>query len=228
MTLSIVIPAYKAAPFIEECLNSVANQKCLGDFEIKVGIDGCHSTLKKLEQIRNNYNNLKLYWFEKNQGPYVVLNSLIFSTGYDKVIIFNADDIMLDGLVYEVYHNLSHYPVVRFCYQQICGSKVTLKKSQITANGVFGIQHKTFLDMNGFRGYRVGADSDFKERLIHCGIPIKNLKKKAYFIRRKHPDALTVDPKTGPDSEFRKNCKEKMKQCMYLDLPITVTSYREI
>ena len=42
--ISIIIPAYKASAFIEECLRSILNQETLANIEILIGIDNCKIT----------------------------------------------------------------------------------------------------------------------------------------------------------------------------------------
>jgi hypothetical protein len=53
--ISVIIAAYNADKFIEECLDSVFNQTYFVDneyYEVLVGVDGCEKTLDKLKMIQ--------------------------------------------------------------------------------------------------------------------------------------------------------------------------------
>ena len=53
--VSVIISAYGAEDYIEECISSVASQSYFqeNNFEILVGIDGCCSTLDKMMKIKD-------------------------------------------------------------------------------------------------------------------------------------------------------------------------------
>lgn len=226
MDISIVIPAFNAVKFIETCMNSIINQKGFNGTSILLGVDGCPETLQKSLDIRKQYPSLRIFWFEQNYGPYIVMNSLIYGLSMDNLLIFNIDDIMLQGLLATVKQELKKHPVVRYCYQDAIGSRFVFPKT--TANGTFAIRKGIFCLLDGFRGFRIAADSDFKQRLIRAGVEICYLKDRAYFIRCKHPDALTVRKETCPDSPFRKECKHQMQQMVDTRVPPRVVGFKEI
>ena len=71
-TLSIIIPTFINPTMLSECLNSIRGYS---DCEILVGIDGCEETLEYVK--KNKYNeNIRFFYFDKNNGPYIVRNSL--------------------------------------------------------------------------------------------------------------------------------------------------------
>ena len=109
--VSVLIPAWKTAEYIEECLDSVYKQRPL---EILVGVDGCQETLDKLLEIKYKYPNLKVFWSEENVGCYLIRNSLFRESVGNKIIFFDSDDIMMDELIPTVCHYLDEYDVVRF------------------------------------------------------------------------------------------------------------------
>ena len=60
MGISICISAWKTQKYIEECLDSVYNQTWFKDhdeWEVIIGIDGCEETLKKINEIKQLYND---------------------------------------------------------------------------------------------------------------------------------------------------------------------------
>jgi len=119
MRFSVVIPAFEARAFIEECLVSVIFQpqfRMADDYEILVGVDGCPATLERVKQIRSRYPALRLFWFPKNSGPYIVRNTLAYQARGEFLIFFDADDVMLPGLAAWCERNINHPGVVHFTY----------------------------------------------------------------------------------------------------------------
>ena len=49
--VSIIISAYKASEFIEECLDSILGQSTSIRYEVILGVDGCKDTLDKIKSI---------------------------------------------------------------------------------------------------------------------------------------------------------------------------------
>ena len=68
--VSIIISAYKASEFIEECLDSILGQSTSIRYEVILGVDGCKDTLDKIKSILYKYRslNIKLYYSKKNVG----------------------------------------------------------------------------------------------------------------------------------------------------------------
>jgi hypothetical protein len=68
--------------------------------------------------------------------------------------------------------------------------------------GVFGIKKEIFLNMNGFEGWKVAADSDFMGRIYKFNKKI-NLTSDVLFHRRLHNKSLTRRKDTGYASKMR-------------------------
>ena len=68
--------------------------------------------------------------------------------------------------------------------------------------GVFAIDKKIFLAMNGFEGWKCAADSDFMGRLYKTGKKVL-LSKDVLFFRRIHGKSLTKRKDTGYASKLR-------------------------
>jgi glycosyltransferase involved in cell wall biosynthesis len=89
--VSIIVPAYRAAPYIAEALNSVLAQT-FQDFEIVVVNDGCPET-KALEDALQNYRSRIVYVKQESQGPAVARNTGITHGADTKYIaLLDADD----------------------------------------------------------------------------------------------------------------------------------------
>ena len=54
--ISIIIPAYKATKYIDECISSI---KGYVNYEILVGVDHCKETFTHLK----NNSNIQLFYF---------------------------------------------------------------------------------------------------------------------------------------------------------------------
>ena len=124
---------------------------------------------------------------------------------YDKLLFFDSDDVMLDGLIKVVNEKLNDFECVKPKYLNFIdkedGRSFKKEKSQF-GEGVFGIQKDLFLTMNGFEGWRVAADSDFMERLYSTNRKVY-LTPQPLFYRRIHPNSLTVRLDTGYSSQLR-------------------------
>jgi hypothetical protein len=105
----------------------------------------------------------------------------------------------------EIDSNLNLYPVIKPKYinfTDINGVRVYKKEKPQFGEGVFAIQKKLFLDMNGFEGWEVAADSDFMGRLYKTDVSILHTNS-ILFHRRHHENSLTVHPSTGLASRLR-------------------------
>lgn len=181
--INVIISAYRAVDFIEECLNSIENQtvKCN---KILLGIDGCEDTLNKVVEIGDRYSNLEVYFSVKNKGPYQMFNALINLVPDDEYFqIFGADDVMNLNMLEEM-------------------SK--FDKPIVSRNdGVLFIKKDVFNKIGGFRGWRCAADSDMLFRLGKV-LNTKILRAPQYFFRRVHDGQLTKASKTNHRSKLRK------------------------
>jgi len=218
--ISIIIPAYNASMFIKECLDSVVNQKHLFDYdyEILVGVDECNETKEKLLEIRNNYKFLKVFWFQKNVGAYVVVNTLAYKAIYNNLVFFAADDIMCDTFVYNVVGCLDTYHVVRFMYHNFGEGSWAGKRSKEPASGVFGIKTDVFKELGGFVDFRVSSDDEFRGRVIRSGHKTCNIIDKDLFFRRRHKKSLTGDSATKQGSAYRDVIYKKIGELQRLGI----------
>lgn len=207
--VSVLIPAWKTADYIEECLDSIYKQRPL---EILVGVDGCQETLDKLLEIKHKYHNLKIFWSEENVGCYVIRNSLFRESIGNKIIFFDSDDIMMDELIPTVDFYLNEYDVVRFKFLQFWNhDKNDMTKSKFHGYGQFGITRKMFESAGGYLAWICGADAEFHKRIGAHSSCLK-INSKPLFFRRKHDTALTVKENTKPNSEIRNNYKKLIQE----------------
>lgn len=205
--LSIVISAYDAQDFIGECLDSIENQTYFtnfDDYEILLGVDSCNNTIDTLLKNRHKYRNLRLFWIDKNSGPYLVFNTLINISKYDIITIFGADDIMKPD---HIESNMSILKENSFVKSKTSNFVHPNKNNIIkTYNpcGLIFFHKKNFLNLNGFEPWRCGADTDLNKRFLMDNI-LQIYNKISTSLRRIHNKSLTVSGKYDRKSEYRKN-----------------------
>jgi glycosyltransferase involved in cell wall biosynthesis len=192
---AIVIPAYKAAPFIMECLNSLPKGD---DVRVLIGLDNCKSTLKAIKKVKGL--NMEVYMFPK-VGPYVIRNTLAeLAEDCDNILFFDADDWLMPDGFDKI--RASNTTVTRFPFVMVKDGEVVPPNIPY-AHGCFAIDRECFLIAKGFKPWPVGADSEFMFRTEHEGIDSEVLNKPVFF-RRKHKNSLTVHPDTGEGSNTRR------------------------
>lgn len=91
--VSVLVPSYNHAQYIEECLTSALEQT-LSMFEIVVVDDGSSdNTVEIIRKLAEKHSAIKLFPCEKNLGTYGNLNRGLELCSGDWVAILNSDDI---------------------------------------------------------------------------------------------------------------------------------------
>lgn len=211
--ISIIIPAYKAQNYIEECLDSIEGQTYFKDFnnyEILVGIDGCNETLTKLEEIRHKYRNLSIFMMNSNVGTYITINTLITLVNYDNILIFGADDIMLPHMISKVMD--IDADLVRFHLHLYYGKEKSLGELKSPAKGVYKIRKKVYETLGGHQPWKCAADTEFLTRFNQYGKFKEIILPDKLFYYRQHSEALTKKIPFGKNSlrdQYHKEFKNK-------------------
>jgi len=91
--VSVIVPSYNAAPFIEETLNSIFAQT-YRDYEVIVVNDGSPDT-PKLERVLAPYQNRIAYIKQENRGPAGARNTGIRHAHGEFLAFLDSDDIWL-------------------------------------------------------------------------------------------------------------------------------------
>ena len=188
--LSVIIPAYKATKYIDECIVSIK-----GDCEILIGVDGCIETYNHIKHLEN------VYYFKENVGPYVIKNTLVNQAKYDSILFFDSDDVMAPGTIEKVTETLNSKDYVKLSYIDFI--KKPLLNGIVYSNAVIGIKKSVFNSINGFYPWRCSADTELVNRLQYNNFSCKTIPDVCYY-RRLHKDNLTVRKETGHGSPIRK------------------------
>jgi glycosyltransferase involved in cell wall biosynthesis len=202
MDLSILIATYKNSQYLEECFNSI--YESIGDYnvEVLVGIDSC---IESYDFIKNSSYppNFSFYFFEKNNGPYIVFNSLSKIARSENIMFFGSDDIMDKNMISDMINGLNKFDCVKPSYVNFNdGQEINIKSKKLIGEGVFGIKKSSFDYMNGFEPWMCAADSDFMGRIYKNKNRI-NYTNNINFYRRIHKNGLTSRTDTGMGSPLR-------------------------
>ena len=199
--MTIIIPTYDNVDYIDECVESIIKNSNGIRIEILIGIDGCKKTLEHLQ--KNKYSgNIRIYYFEKNVGPYIIKNSLSKHSKSKYLLFFDSDDTMVNNMTSKIYNELSNFDCVKPMFINVKNNKLINDGSKNWGEGVFGIKKDVFLIFNGFEPWRCAADSEFMNRLYRNNIKVK-MTNEILFHRRLHDKNLTVKQDTNYHSKLR-------------------------
>lgn len=215
--LSIIIPTFKNTEYIDECIYSIVKSSNGYNIEILVGIDACDETLKYIKN-KNYPKNVKFYYFSKNEGPYLIKNSLSTIAESNNILFFDSDDIMKDSMIKTIIENINGYKMIKIKYKNFSEKKLEQIKEVAFGEGVFVIKKEIFQSMNGFEPWFCSADSDFMKRFYNkYDEKLIMYTKEIMFDRRVHDKGLTVKKETGMMSSLREEYSKISKEKGYLN-----------
>lgn len=191
--ISVIIPAYKAAKYIHQCLDSIQGA------EILVGVDGnCQETLDSLHfYVRKN---VKIYTFSDINGPFVIKNTLVDEASNDHILFFDSDDVLTEGVIERIDERLAENQYVKLNYINFYNKPTTT--GHIMNDAVVAIKRSIFNSINGFQPWKCAADTELAYRLQHNNLKYSVLDGLAYH-RRLHGENLTMKADTGHKSPIR-------------------------
>lgn len=107
MKVSIIIPVYNVEPYIEECLQSVAEQTMTEGVECII-VDDCGSD-KSMENVRNFVNQykgavvFKILRHDKNRGLSAARNTGIKAASGEYIYLLDSDDYIVPKCIETLY-----------------------------------------------------------------------------------------------------------------------------
>lgn len=154
MKLSIIIPVYNAAQFIEKCVKSICEQENHGfDLELILCNDGSKdNSLEILHILASQYSGITIYDNE-NHGVYVTRNFALTKATGDYIWLIDSDDYIFPGALnlLEAKVKNSYPEILNFGYvrENNDGTSTTVfpPKNESIIDGI------TFLDNNDGRLY---------------------------------------------------------------------------
>jgi glycosyltransferase involved in cell wall biosynthesis len=211
--VSVIIPAYKATKYIDECINSIKSEV---EYEILIGVDACIETFDAAK--KHECDNIHVFYFNKNVGPYVIKNTLVDEAKYENILFFDSDDVIANGALDEIANDIAtdvDYIMLRYIDFKGNIKESDLRSNQMT-NAVIAIKKSIFNSLNGFYPWRCGADTEFGYRLINNACKSKTTQNIAYY-HRLHNNNLTVKKETTHGSEIRSQYVNYINKSLYLN-----------
>lgn len=187
--LNVMIPAYNAHEFIEDCLDSIYNQTYFqqgNKFSVYLCVDGCEKTLKKALEIKLKYKNLTILNCKKNKGTYIALNTILSVIKEGNCIVFGADDTMQPNMISEI----------------LRVGKVGVVKS----DGILVAPVDLIKEFGGFQAWRCAGDTEIIDRMKRAKVELHRYP--PLFNRRYHKDQITKSKEYGHGSEIREQYKK--------------------
>lgn len=201
--ISIIIPTYGTPEYLKDCITSVRNQKVSFKYEILLGVDNCKETLQHLKINKDFYKGIKIYFFKKNVGPFVVKNSLINVVKNDNILFFDSDDIMTENMLFNFYKEIKYVDFIRFNYLNFSDNINKTLNQDLRADTVIGTKKNVLDKIIGFQPWLCAADTELYERLIFNNMIQKTIEGISFY-RRVHHKNLTIKKETNHKSEIRK------------------------
>lgn len=208
--VSVIIAAFKAQDYIEECINSILTQNMCSNIEILIGVDNCKKTKKEVIRLSKKHSNIKCFYSEEQSGPYLIRNSLINECSNDNILFFDADDVMSSNLISEIFKHYSITSPIRFKYFNFKhGSNYNVNRNvhHDVAHGVFFSHVDVLKKVGGFQPWMCGADTEFMKRCSNNKIVDIKIHK-PLFYRRIHENSLTQNESTNHVSNTRKKARK--------------------
>ena len=201
--LTIIISTYLNTQYLEECFGSIINSIGEKKVQVLVGIDSCLESKEHIES--HSYPSyFEFFFFEKNNGPYIVFNTLSKLALSKNLLFFGSDDIMNLNMIEDSINGLMTHDCVKPYYTNFNdGKPFDSQTKKHVGEGVFAIKKDIFEYMNGFEPWMCAADSDFMGRLYGTKQYKFKFTNKINFYRRIHKNGLTSRPDTGMGSKLR-------------------------
>jgi glycosyltransferase involved in cell wall biosynthesis len=195
--VSVIIPAYKATKYIDECISSINSDI---EYEILIGVDACIETFNVAK--KHECYNIRVFYFTENVGPYVIKNTLVDEAKYENILFFDSDDVLAEGTINRVNDILLQCEYASLKYINFTNN--INKQGHMMNDAVICIKKALFNSLNGFYNWRCGADTEFSKRLEHNNIKTKSFDGVCYY-RRLCPTSLTHAKETGHGSPLRQS-----------------------
>lgn len=210
--LTIIIPAYNAEKYIEECVGSVICQKTKYSFEVMVVNDGSTDrTAEKLDKY-TNVKNLTIIT-QENQGFSGARNTGLKNIHSKFIMFVDSDDILLDGAVESLldaaYESNADIVQGGIQYVENIGKKVISKitfpaNKECPASALLGFSFAKIYKSGLFENICFPEKYWFEDIIIsHLVFPFSKRNctiKNIVYSYRKNPEGISASSKGKPKS----------------------------
>lgn len=212
--ISIVIPAYNAAPYLDECLESCCRQDLdKGRYEIIIVNDGStDNTLETAEKWASEYANIKII-SQQNKGLSIARNAGTEAAEGKYIMFVDSDDHIAENCLGNIAQICtSQTPdMLRFCAADVTGGmaqrRFSYRNSELTAGkellkekfqvcAPFAAYRKAFLEGNALRFFPgvFHEDNEFTPRAYYLAEKVASIDDIIYFVRQT-PGSITRSAK---------------------------------
>ena len=198
--VSVIIPTFNRAKYIEDCLNSVIQQS-LDNWEIIIIDDGSEDeTYSVVKSYLETNENIR-YTFHKNRGVTLSMNVGMKMCGGKYITFLGSDDqykpdhlelrhkYMIDNPDVDLIHGGAEIIGNRFVKDKNDLSKTIDLEECILGGTLFG-KTNVFETLNGFKKLEYSGESDFVERAQKL-FKIQKVYYKTYIYFRDTPGSIT-------------------------------------
>lgn len=120
--VSIIIPVYNVAPYIEACLQSVFNQTYEDIEAIIVDDCGTDNSMEIVERIVSTYNgkiNIKIFHHDQNKGLSAARNTGIRKSAGEYIFFLDSDDLLPNDAIQNLVYQTIIHPNIDFVIGEI-------------------------------------------------------------------------------------------------------------
>ncbi len=207
--VSVIMPAYHVASYIDEAIQSVLRQKGI-PFELLIADDAStDDTWKRIQSYRHN-PQIRAWRLDRNRGEGATRNFLIARSRGPYISFCDADDIMLSGHLKSLVRVLDRNPEIGVVYGDMAersedqdrllrrslGPTQTwdLIDGSISHGGTL-VRKSLIRKIGGYRPqFRFLGDVDLFLRLSEI-TKFRHLNGKPLYLYRRRPGALSDQPK---------------------------------
>jgi len=198
--VSVILPFYNRAKYLERCVNSLLEQS-YGNWELIAIDDG--STDNSFDIVENYWkpgSNIKIFRQENMKLPLSRNKGIKESSGKYITFLDSDDEYKKDHLLKRV-EFMNKHPEIDLIHGgvEIIGNEYVRDKdnpdklihlSQCTIGATFFGKRQVFTELNGFKNIPYSEDSEFIERAkVKFTIEIVDFKTYRYY--RDAPDSIT-------------------------------------
>jgi len=212
--VSVIMPAYDAAEYLEEAIESVLGQR-FESFELLIGNDGSKDATAKILSRYRGHEKIRLFPSKKNRGAAATRNRLIAEARGKYITPCDADDLMLPENLARLSDTLDTFPHIGLAYADIVMMLTDGRGNLTGSTSIRGSEHGIGWDLIGdsvnhggsmirkalilqVGGYNETMYSlDDLSLMLKLGevTKFKYLSGEALYLWRRHPQSMTMTEK---------------------------------
>ena len=209
MKTTIIVPAFKAEKYLDECLISLTSQKLIDNksiLKIIVVCDGCEDSYRVAEKYAGD--DVFVCMTADNNGVYKAINLGLTLCDADSDLIgcCGADDVWHTSRLFETERVARRSPKSMIAYRclsiDIDENGVEMGGAKPVNSGQFIYDSSVFKKLGMYRAWKCGADTEFWKRSTMFGLRLQTIRKPLFYYRR-HSQCLTINSATAAGSKDR-------------------------